>query len=565
MIQFANNFQALLTSSISATDTILPLTTTSGLPVLTAASPLYLTLETADRLVQEVVRVEDVNGNDLTVVRGQDGTTGFAFPVGSYAEVRLPRIALQEFVQKNGDQTINGDMAATTFTEGGTLLSSKYLGISAKAADSDLLDGNDSSYFINTAGGQTITGDLAASTFTEGGTLLSSKYLGISAKAADSDLLDGNDSSYFINTAGGQTINGGLTLTGTLIPSVSVRIKGNGVGDANGSWIGFYESDGTTRQSYVGSGSGSDSDLHLYTDLPSTGVRIATRDSAGTSRLAAKFDGAAQACYLYHTGSEKFRTQSTGTYTTGSMVATGAVGHASYHNHYDYDDGYGSANYIRSYLRDGIYYTYGAGNAVDWKHALQKGSLHVGYGKISGNTYLIIEADSDNNNEADHPILEFKQDGGAVKWHIRPGGASGNALIVRPVSGTETRVEFRNQADTAYTARIDCETGNYESSGDITISGSGTGADWIATSDRRIKSNIERIDRALQRLSAVTGCTFNKDGADHRMAGVIAQDVEEALPEAVVDGKVKAVSAQAMIGLLVEAVKELEQRVEALQ
>ena len=37
----------------------------------------------------------------------------------------------------------------------------------------------------------------AASTFTEGGVSLASKYLGISAKAADSDKLDGNDSTYF--------------------------------------------------------------------------------------------------------------------------------------------------------------------------------------------------------------------------------------------------------------------------------------------------------------------------------------------------------------------------------
>ena len=38
-------------------------------------------------------------------------------------------------------------VSATSFTENGTALSSKYLGISAKAADSDKLDGNDSSYF----------------------------------------------------------------------------------------------------------------------------------------------------------------------------------------------------------------------------------------------------------------------------------------------------------------------------------------------------------------------------------------------------------------------------------
>ena len=54
-----------------------------------------------------------------------------------------------------------------------------------------------------------ISGVLSAASIKEGGTALSSKYLGISAKAADSDLLDGHDSSYFINTSniGSQSVN----------------------------------------------------------------------------------------------------------------------------------------------------------------------------------------------------------------------------------------------------------------------------------------------------------------------------------------------------------------------
>ena len=42
---------------------------------------------------------------------------------------------------------VNGTANATTIYENGTALSSKYLGISSKATDSDKLDGNDSSYF----------------------------------------------------------------------------------------------------------------------------------------------------------------------------------------------------------------------------------------------------------------------------------------------------------------------------------------------------------------------------------------------------------------------------------
>ena len=50
----------------------------------------------------------------------------------------------------------------------------------------------------------------------EGGTSLVNKYLGKSAKAADSDKLDGNDSTYYLNYN---------NLTGTPIPGDSGEIK----------------------------------------------------------------------------------------------------------------------------------------------------------------------------------------------------------------------------------------------------------------------------------------------------------------------------------------------------
>lgn len=53
-------------------------------------------------------------------------------------------------------------------------------------------------------------------TISEGGTLLSNKYLGKSATAADSDKLDGNDSTYYLNYN---------NLTGTPIPGDSGEIK----------------------------------------------------------------------------------------------------------------------------------------------------------------------------------------------------------------------------------------------------------------------------------------------------------------------------------------------------
>lgn len=61
-------------------------------------------------------------------------------------------------------------------------LATTYLGINAKADDSDLLDGYNYDYFLDT-------------------TTAASNYLGISAKAADSDLLDGYNYDHFLSTA----------------------------------------------------------------------------------------------------------------------------------------------------------------------------------------------------------------------------------------------------------------------------------------------------------------------------------------------------------------------------
>jgi hypothetical protein len=96
--------------------------------------------------------------------------------------------------------------------------------------------------------------------------------------------------------------------------------------------------------------------------------------------------------------------------------------------------------------------------------------------------------------------------------------------------------------------------------GSITASGNVT-----AYSDRRLKDNIEQITSALSKVRQLCGVTFTRiDLADitRKYAGLLAQDVQKALPEAVheIQGKL-AVDYNATIGLLVEAIKELEQQV----
>lgn len=77
-------------------------------------------------------------------------------------------------------------------------------------------------------------------------------------------------------------------------------------------------------------------------------------------------------------------------------------------------------------------------------------------------------------------------------------------------------------------------------------------------SDKRYKENIKPINNALEKLEKIEGVTFRYKENQEHSAGVIAQQVEEVLPEAVIekDG-IKYVKYDAIVGLLVSAIKEL--------
>ena len=58
--------------------------------------------------------------------------------------------------------------------------------------------------------------------------------------------------------------------------------------------------------------------------------------------------------------------------------------------------------------------------------------------------------------------------------------------------------------------------------------------DMVAFSDRRIKTDIQPITNALEKLSTIEGVTYERiDMPSKRFAGLIAQDVEAILPEVV--------------------------------
>lgn len=103
-------------------------------------------------------------------------------------------------------------------------------------------------------------------------------------------------------------------------------------------------------------------------------------------------------------------------------------------------------------------------------------------------------------------------------------------------------------------------------SGDLNVSGDITAFSASSFSDEKIKENKVVIDNALQKVSELTGYTYDLKDKGVRSTGLIAQDVQKVLPEVVSehDG-ILAVSYGNMIGLLVEAIKELKAEVSELK
>jgi hypothetical protein len=124
---------------------------------------------------------------------------------------------------------------------------------------------------------------------------------------------------------------------------------------------------------------------------------------------------------------------------------------------------------------------------------------------------------------------------------------SGNLIIK---SGSTTAATFSG-ANVTFAGTL--ASGAITSSGDVT-----------AFSDMRIKHDIKTIEGALAKVSDMRGVYFKRNNGEAG-TGVIAQEIENILPEVVKDGEYKSVAYGNMVGILIEAIKELKAEVEKLK
>ena len=112
----------------------------------------------------------------------------------------------------------------------------------------------------------------------------------------------------------------------------------------------------------------------------------------------------------------------------------------------------------------------------------------------------------------------------------------------------------------------------FESDGDFHADGDVTAFSSTISSDRKLKENIQVVPNALDKVQALNGVTFDwkRDGTPS--AGVIAQDVQAVLPEAVKEvtslkngDSHLAVNYHALTSILIESIKELKAEIEELK
>jgi hypothetical protein len=165
---------------------------------------------------------------------------------------------------------------------------------------------------------------------------------------------------------------------------------------------------------------------------------------------------------------------------------------------------------------------------------------------------------------------------GNVVWHGGNDGA-GSGLDADTLDGVQGASFLRSDAtDTASgvitfsnaTASTSTTTGAVKITGGLGVGGAiYAGGDVTAYSDERLKDNIETITNAVNKVDQLRGVTYTRKEDGIASTGVIAQDVEKVLPQAVTtdeDG-MKAVKYGNMVGLLIEAIKEQNETIKGMQ
>ena len=111
---------------------------------------------------------------------------------------------------------------------------------------------------------------------------------------------------------------------------------------------------------------------------------------------------------------------------------------------------------------------------------------------------------------------------------------------------------------------LDVNNNSITGTGNVNLSGIITAIDFNSTSDARLKTNVQVISEPLDKIVRINGVSFNWIENNKPSIGVIADNIQEVLPELVTDTNPKTVNYNGLIGLLIEVVKEQQTQIDSL-
>lgn len=133
--------------------------------------------------------------------------------------------------------------------------------------------------------------------------------------------------------------------------------------------------------------------------------------------------------------------------------------------------------------------------------------------------------------------------------------------VGKAASGPANAIQFKNSSGIFSGS----SSFTYDGASLVSISGTCQATNFNSTSDINVKENIVTFDNALNVVSELRGVKFDWKETHSPSIGVIAQELEEVLPELVTGTNPKTVNYNGIIGVLIEAIKELKTEVETLK
>ena len=203
-----------------------------------------------------------------------------------------------------------------------------------------------------------------------------------------------------------------------------------------------------------------------------------------------------------------------------------------------------ASNLVVANERAAFTLVYSGDATVGWQFKNRDQSLHSG-------SDMLLDSGGDIILDADGADVIFKDAGTEVGRFTN----SSTDFVIQSATSNKDMIFKGNDDGSVITA--------------LTLDMSAAGAatfnnDVTAFSDERLKDNIETIDSALDKVTNMRGVTFDRDG--RRGTGVIAQEMQKVMPEVVHDeGEYMSVAYGNLVGVLIEAVKELKAEIEELK